>query len=86
MTTRPAPLRSRASSTSIDPRSPRFGAGITAVLLLVVIALSLAAPSTGTLAQRVATPGLILFVAISALFAWGAGALRRANPASAPPA
>jgi hypothetical protein len=47
----------------IDPRSPRFGAGITAVLLLVVIGLSLGG------AQIAA---IILFAAITALFGWGA--------------
>ena len=80
MTTRPAPLRSQAGSTSIDPRSPRFGAGITAVLLLAVIALSLADPSTGTVGQRASAPGFILFVAITALFAWGAGAGVQRHP------
>ena len=47
----------------IDPRGPRFGAGITAILLLVVIGLDLGG---ATLAA------LILFGAITLLFAWGA--------------
>jgi hypothetical protein len=47
----------------VDPRGPRFGAGITAVLLLVVIGLSLGG------AQLAA---LIIFAAITAIFAWGA--------------
>lgn len=47
----------------IDPRGPRFGAGITAVLLLVVIGLSLGGPQL---------PALILFSAQTLLFAWGA--------------
>lgn len=47
----------------IDPRGPRFGAGITAVLLLVTIFLAL----TG--AGAAAT---VLLLAISAVFAWGA--------------
>jgi cytochrome c biogenesis protein CcdA len=47
----------------IDPRGPRFSAGITAVLLLVVIGLSLAG---ATLA------GFLLLLAIALLFAWGA--------------
>ena len=47
----------------IDPRGPRFSAGITAVLLLVVIGISLAG---ATLA------GFLLLLAIALLFAWGA--------------
>lgn len=47
----------------IDPRGPRFGAGITAVLLLVVIGLALGG------APRAA---LIIFSAQTLLFAWGA--------------
>ncbi|MCU1412375.1 MAG: hypothetical protein JWR04_3082 [Rhodoglobus sp.] len=72
----------------IDPRSPRFGAGITAVLLLVVIGLDLGG------ADLAAT---VLFAAITLLFAWGAfagvkrhpyGALYRAavRPRLKPPA
>lgn len=72
----------------IDPRSPRFGAGITAVLLLLVIGLALGG------AGLAAT---IIFAAITVLFAWGAfagvkrhpyGALFRAavRPRLAPPA
>jgi hypothetical protein len=58
--------------TGIDPRGPRFGAAITAVLLLIVIALGL-------------TPGIegaatILLGAIVALFAWGAFAGIRRHP------
>ena len=49
--------------TPIDPRGPRFGAGITAVLLLVVIGLALAGADVAA---------LVLLAAISALFAWGA--------------
>lgn len=71
----------------IDPRGPRFSAGITAVLLLVVIGLGLAG---ATLAST------ILFAAITLLFAWGAfagvqrhpyGAIYRAlvRPRLAPP-
>jgi hypothetical protein len=57
--------------TGIDPRGPRFGAGITAVLLLVTIALEL---SGATLA------GTIVFAAITAVFAWGAFAGIRRHP------
>ncbi len=55
----------------IDPRSPRFGAGITAVLLLVVIGLSLGGAQTAA---------LLLFSAITLLFAWGAFAGVRRHP------
>ena len=76
-----------STAQGIDPRSPRFGAGITAVLLLVVIGLALGG---ATLAAT------ILFTAITLLFAWGAfagvkrhpyGAIYRAlvRPRLAPP-
>ena len=52
-----------STSTGIDPRGPRFGAGITAVLLLVVIGLSLGG---------LIVPALIIFAAQTLLFAWGA--------------
>ena len=65
--TNPAPT----NPTGIDPRGPRFSAGITAVLLLAVIALSLPTASTPGEA-RFSDPGFILLVVLSALFAWGA--------------
>ena len=52
-----------ADRPRIDPRGPRFGAGITAVLLLVDLFLAL----TGA---RVAA--VVLLAAICAVFAWGA--------------
>jgi len=55
----------------IDPRSPRFGAGITAVLLLATIALNLAGASLAS---------TIVFAALVALFAWGAFAGIRRHP------
>jgi len=51
------------TTQGIDPRGPRFGAGITAVLLLVVIGLSLVA---------LTLPKHTLFSAQTLLFAWGA--------------
>lgn len=71
----------------IDPRGPRFSAGITAVLLLVVIGLGLAGAGLAS---------TILFAALTLLFAWGAfagvqrhpyGAIYRAlvRPRLAPP-
>jgi hypothetical protein len=55
----------------IDPRSPRFGAAITAVLLLAVIFLALVGASAGA---------LVLLAVIAALFAWGAFAGIRRHP------
>jgi hypothetical protein len=46
----------------IDPRGPRFGAGITAVLLLVVIGLSLGGASIAA---------FVVFALITLGFAWG---------------
>ncbi|MEO6826022.1 MAG: DUF4395 domain-containing protein [Microbacteriaceae bacterium] len=58
-------------STGIDPRSPRFGASITGILLLVVLFLALAGA---------ATAALTLLTAIAALFGWGAFAGVRRHP------
>lgn len=55
----------------IDPRSPRFGAGITAVLLLVVLFLAFTGADTAA--------GLLL-LAIALLFAWGTFAGVRRHP------
>ena len=55
-------------ATGIDPRGPRFSAGVTAVLLLVTIGLSLGTAQ----GNRFADPGFSLLVALAALFAWGA--------------
>jgi len=60
-----------STSTGIDPRGPRFGAGITAVLLLVVIGLSLGG---------LIVPALIIFAAQTLLFAWGAFAGIQRHP------
>jgi hypothetical protein len=58
-------------SAGIDPRSPRFGAAITAVLLLVVVFVALVGASAAA---------LVLLTAIAALFAWGAVAGVRRHP------
>lgn len=52
-----------ADRPAIDPRGPRFGASITAVLLLVVVALGLAGAD--------AAAGILL-AALVALFGWAA--------------
>jgi hypothetical protein len=57
---RPAARRGRPN---LDPRGPRFGAAITAVLLLLVVFLSLTGASVAA---------LVLLTVLTALFAWGA--------------
>ncbi|MEN2737881.1 DUF4395 domain-containing protein [Microbacterium sp. X-17] len=66
----------------IDPRGPRFVAGITAVLLLIDVLLGLTglptayAPSTGwaitqaTVLQRILDPAFLLLLVIALLFLW----------------
>lgn len=82
--------------SGIDPRSPRFGAGITAVLLLVVIfvqllrditfvsnsatGITVSALSLKTPLERLLTPSALLFALIVALFAWAAFAGIRRHP------
>jgi hypothetical protein len=67
-------LVAKPGTTGIDPRGPRFSAGITAVLLLVVIALALASSAVpaATVGERAGHPAFILFAIITALFAVGA--------------
>ena len=55
----------------IDPRGPRFGAALTATLLLVTLFLAL----TGQIAAAT-----VLLAAIALLFAWGAFAGIRRHP------
>lgn len=67
----------------IDPRGPRFGAGITALLLAVVLFLALTGPSLlagTTLAQRITDPAFPLLALLAAVFAWGAIAGVRRHP------
>lgn len=73
-------LAAKPGQTGIDPRGPRFSAGITAVLLLIVIGLGLSAPLGATFAERAAQPATILFAVIVALFAWGAFAGVQRHP------
>ncbi|KRC49733.1 hypothetical protein ASE16_13655 [Leifsonia sp. Root227] len=84
----PAATTGTSSRAGIDPRSPRFGAGITAVLLLIGVFLGLVGATTAA---------FWLLLVIALLFAWGAfagikrhpyGALFRAlvRPRLAPPA
>jgi hypothetical protein len=59
------------TTNGIDPRSPRFGAAITALLLLVVIGLFLGGADTAA---------FIVFAAVTLLFGWGAFAGVRRHP------
>lgn len=67
-------LLAKPGRSGIDPRGPRFGAGITAVLLLVTIGLGLpvAASPGASAGERAASPAFVLLALITALFAWGA--------------
>lgn len=78
--TTPPTLAAKPGQKGIDPRSPRFGAGLTAVLLLVVIALDLLGPRGANLADRAVEPAFLLFGAITVLFAWGAFAGVQRHP------
>ena len=55
----------------IDPRGPRFAAGITALLLLVDVFLGLTTPIGATVAERAVEPAFLLLVVIALLFLWG---------------
>ncbi|MDZ8201799.1 DUF4395 domain-containing protein [Microbacterium sp. SSW1-59] len=77
----------------VDPRGPRFAAGITSLLLLVDVFLGLTGLSTSraseaasgwavtsaSLGQRAADPAFLLLAALALLFLWGVIA-----PGSAP--
>lgn len=61
--------------TVVDSRGPRFGATITAALLLVTLYLSLLAPNGGaaaTVAARLTQPAALLLLVIFVLFLYGA--------------
>ena len=60
-----------STQTGIDPRGPRFSAGVTAVLLLVVIGLGVAGLTVAS---------TVLFAVITAVFAWGAFAGVQRHP------
>ena len=62
---------SHLEPVGIDPRGPRFTAGITAVLLLVVAVLGFGGA---------ALAAWVLLAALTALFAWGAFAGVRRHP------
>ena len=58
-----------SAQTGIDPRGPRFGAAITATLLLVDVWLTIGLASAPIDLQA---PGYLLLVILSAIFLWGA--------------
>jgi len=64
---------SSKSNSQVDPRGPRFGAAITAVLLVVTVALGLSqSPGALSLIERATEPAFLLLSILTALFAWGA--------------
>ncbi|MET3768410.1 hypothetical protein ABIB15_001090 [Marisediminicola sp. UYEF4] len=71
MTGLPSTGQQPSGRDQIDPRGPRFGAGITALLLLGVLGLELSGYTTSA---------ALLLAAIAALFAWGAFAGIRRHP------
>ncbi len=63
-----------AAPAGIDPRAPRFAAGITALLLFVATFRTLIGPATrpgSSLSERVGAPGFLLLIVIDLLFLWG---------------
>ncbi|GAA4672335.1 DUF4395 domain-containing protein [Frondihabitans cladoniiphilus] len=75
-------LVAQPGEKGIDPRGPRFGAGITAVLLLVVLAVGLLdgfdLPSG--VGARILRPEFLILALVVVLFAWGAFAGIRRHP------
>lgn len=71
MSAPPEPAAAATERTGIDPRGPRFGAGITAVLLLVDVLLGV---------LGIHGVALVLLSALALLFAWGAVAGIRRHP------
>lgn len=79
----------RTPPRGIDPRGPRFAAGITALLLLIDVFLGLTGLSTAqtgqgwaitdaTVAERFLDPAFLLLLAAGLLFLWGVLAPRTA--------
>lgn len=66
----------------IDPRGPRFGAGITTVLLLATLAVGLLDGFSlpATMGGRVARPEFVILAVVAASFAWGAFAGVQRHP------
>ena len=58
-----------STPTGIDPRGPRFGASITATLLLVNVFIAIPLANAPV---NVEAPGYVLLVILCGLFLWGA--------------
>jgi len=71
---------SGGEAAGIDPRGPRFGAAITAALLLVVVLLGLIEPQGSDLLARALQPSAVLLAVLVGLFAWGAFAGIQKHP------
>ncbi|PWJ48314.1 protein of unknown function [Quadrisphaera granulorum] len=70
--TRPTTPAALPTSQGIDPRSPRFGAAITSVLLAVTLLL--------TLTRGTEAVGVALLAVLAVVFAWGGFAGIRRHP------
>lgn len=75
-------LAAKPGQKGIDPRGPRFVAGITAVTLLIVVGLGLVTPLGASLGARASEPAFLLFVVLNLLFLWGATAGAPRHPYS----
>lgn len=64
----------------IDPHGARFTAAITAVLLLLDVALGLIGGVAPTLAERAIQPAFLLLLLLAAIFVWSAAAGVARNP------
>ena len=85
MTTTPSSkqaLLARPGEPGIDPRGPRFGAAIAAILLLVAVAVGLLSglDLPASVGGRIARPDFVIVAVVAALFAWGAFAGVRRHP------
>ncbi|WP_044438564.1 DUF4395 domain-containing protein [Agreia bicolorata] len=69
-------LSPQVPKDGIDPRGPRFGAAITATLLLFVILLAMPGASRPPVEpwERATQPAFLLLTGIVVLFSWGAAA------------
>jgi hypothetical protein len=71
----------KTDATGIDPRGPRFGAGITAILLMAALISAFSYGTVApTLAERVMRADFALLLALNLLFAWGAFAGVKKHP------
>ncbi|MCS0499304.1 DUF4395 domain-containing protein [Protaetiibacter mangrovi] len=64
----------------IDPRGARFTASVTAVLLLVTVALGLVGGVASSLTARAVQPAFVLLALLAAVFVWSSAAGVARNP------